>query len=106
MNFFCRDASNEVSHAPRGVCEVCFIPDGRTDRATQGERTLRKYIYRYASVQGWPKMKDIRILTLKVGQCTVINEGEINYSMENFFFFGFYARFQKFRSFHGEKSYF
>ena len=31
---------------------------------------------------------------LQVLQCTVINEGEINYSMENFFFFDFMADFK------------
>ena len=36
IDFFCRDGSNEVSHAPGRVREVCFIPHPGTHWAKMG----------------------------------------------------------------------
>ena len=46
INLFCQDGSNEVSHAHGRGLQVRFAADGRIQGSRQGERTLRKYIYR------------------------------------------------------------
>ena len=47
IKFFFRDGSNEVSHAPGWVPEVCFNPQipRYPGRDPDREETLRKYIY-------------------------------------------------------------
>ena len=48
--FFCQDGSNEESHAPGSVHEVCFHPQAGQGGIQRGRRDITK-IYTYMDTQ-------------------------------------------------------
>ena len=43
IKFFFRDGSNEVSHAPGRVREVCFVPDTQAQTGTEKPENTNRY---------------------------------------------------------------